>query len=98
MQKCRKLFIMIYFCSSYEQELKKSVAHITAFLENKDKEVASMGTTYKQIHELVNQINKCGYFDRKDSQGNDEQEGKFFIEIKFLSTSKSKTKNVHFSF
>ena len=74
------------------------MAHITAFLENKDKEVASMGTTYKQIHELVNQINKCGYFDRKDSQGNDEQEGKFFLEIKFLSTSKSKTKNVHFSF
>ena len=34
--------------------------HIVNFLDAQDKEVA--GTTYKQLRELVDHVQKCGYF------------------------------------
>ena len=42
--------------------MTQAAEHIVNFLDAKDKEVA--GTTYKNLKDLIRQINECGYFDK----------------------------------
>ena len=47
---------------SYTSQLTEAAEHIVNFLDAKDKEVA--GTTYKNLKDLIRQINECGYFEK----------------------------------
>lgn len=41
------------------------------YLDGKDKEVA--GTTYKNLKDLISQINACGYFDKSQTAEEEEE-------------------------
>ena len=52
-------------CScSYAHELFTASEHMVNYLDAQEKEVA--GTTYKKLREMVDQIQKCGYFNKGD--------------------------------
>ena len=55
---------------SYAQELVTASEHIVNYLDAQDKEVA--GTTYKQLRELVDHVQKCGYFSQGDQSAEQE--------------------------
>jgi len=57
--------------NSYQDEVTKAAEHITNFLEAKDKEV--IGTTYKALHEMIEKIAECGYFDQVHEEAEEEQ-------------------------
>ncbi|KAH9496414.1 Caprin-1 [Bulinus truncatus] len=67
----------------YPQKLTTAAEHLVNILEGKDRQV--VGTTYKEIKELITLIKECGYFERakkavveevpaEDSQTNEEFE------------------------
>ncbi|KAK2146087.1 hypothetical protein LSH36_634g00074 [Paralvinella palmiformis] len=47
--------------TGYTEQLTNASEHIISFLDARDKSV--IGTTYKQLREMVDKINDCGYFD-----------------------------------
>lgn len=52
--------------TSYTEQLSAASEHIVNYLEGKEKDVA--GTTYKQLKDLVSQINQSGYFDQVNTE------------------------------
>ena len=48
--------------TDYAERLNTAAEHLVNILEGKDRNV--LGTTYKEIKELLNLINECGYFER----------------------------------
>lgn len=53
------------------EQLTRASEHIVSFLDGREKSV--MGTTYKQLKEMVDKINDCGYFDNVNSPGEETQ-------------------------
>lgn len=49
-------------CEDYPQKLNLAADHLVNILDGKDRQV--MGTTYKELKELITLINECGYFER----------------------------------
>ncbi|CAL1546086.1 unnamed protein product [Lymnaea stagnalis] len=54
----------------YPQKLTTAAEHLVNILEGKDRQV--VGTTYKEIKELITLINGCGYFERAKKPVTDE--------------------------
>lgn len=46
----------------YPQRLTQAAEHLVNILDGKDRQV--VGTTYKELKELITLINECGYFER----------------------------------
>ena len=57
---------------SYEVQLSAAAEHLAHFLDSKEKEV--IGTTYKELRDMVAGIHKCGYFDRVSVEEKEEVE------------------------
>lgn len=55
--------------NDYAQKLTTAADHLVNILEGKDRQV--VGTTYKEIKELITLINGCGYFERAKKAGSD---------------------------
>ncbi|XP_059179543.1 caprin-1-like isoform X2 [Physella acuta] len=55
--------------NDYAQKLTTAAEHLVNILEGKDRQV--VGTTYKEIKELITLINGCGYFERANKAGSD---------------------------
>ena len=58
--------------TSYADQLNAASEHLTFFLDSKDKEV--IGTTYKDLREMVCKVHECGYFDRVAAAAEEEEE------------------------
>ncbi|XP_064400637.1 caprin-1-like isoform X2 [Halichondria panicea] len=59
---------------SYADDLERASEFIQQIIEQSGKE--ALGSTYKQLYELFQKIEGCGYFDRPASDtGDDEEEG-----------------------
>ncbi|GFO33824.1 Caprin-1, partial [Plakobranchus ocellatus] len=58
--------------SGYSQRLITAAEHLVAILDGKDRQV--VGTTYKEIKELITSISECGYFEKMAS-GDEVEEG-----------------------
>lgn len=61
----------------YQAQLNAAGEHVINLIDSRDKEV--VGTTYKVLKELINDISNCGYFERamkedKADDGSTEQE------------------------
>jgi len=54
----------------YAQQLTTAAEHLVNTLDGKDRQV--LGTTYKELKELLNLINDCGYFERVSQAKSDE--------------------------
>ena len=52
--------------SGYSQRLTTAAEHLVAILDGKDRQV--VGTTYKEIKELIDLISGCGYFENLSSE------------------------------
>ncbi|KAK3750919.1 hypothetical protein RRG08_029836 [Elysia crispata] len=52
--------------SGYSQRLTTAADHLVAILDGKDRQV--VGTTYKEIKELITLISGCGYFEKLTSE------------------------------
>ena len=50
----------------YPQRLSQASEHMVNILEGKDRQV--LGTTYKDIKDLLTLINECGYFERANAK------------------------------
>ena len=58
-------------CFSYAHELQAASEHMVSFIDGQNKAV--VGTTYKELKQLVGQINQCGYFDKTDAEEEAEE-------------------------
>merc|ERR1712193_134309 len=56
---------------SFADELQASAEHLARYVEGSDKEV--LGTTYKDLRAIVEQIQECGYFDQQAAAEEDEE-------------------------
>ncbi|XP_064600396.1 caprin-1-like [Liolophura sinensis] len=54
----------------YQEQLTQAAEHVSNLLDGKDKEV--VGTTYKELRELMDLINNCGYFENIPCYGETE--------------------------
>ena len=54
----------------YPQRLLQASEHMVNILEGKDRQV--LGTTYKDIKDLLTLINDCGYFERANKSGEEK--------------------------
>ena len=45
--------------------------HLTFLLEGKDKEI--LGTTYKELHDMIGKIEECGYFNHVVEEEEEEE-------------------------
>lgn len=51
-----------FLCFSFSEHLNAASDHLVSYLDRQDKKV--LNTTYKELHELIDRIENCGYFDR----------------------------------
>ncbi|RUS81922.1 hypothetical protein EGW08_010308 [Elysia chlorotica] len=58
--------------SGYSQRLTTAAEHLVAILDGKDRQV--VGTTYKEIKELITLISGCGYFEKVVSEADPAEE------------------------
>ena len=65
----------------YAQQLTTAAEHLVNTLDGKDRQV--LGTTYKELKELLNLINDCGYFERVSQAKSDE--GKVKLKLKEIN-------------
>lgn len=66
-------------CENYPKKLNQAAEHLVNVLDGKDRQV--VGTTYKELKELITLINDCGYFERAPKT---ESEGMFIIHCDFI--------------
>ena len=45
----------------FSSQLASASEHLVSYLDRSDKQV--VGTTYKDVHQLVDQVAECGFFD-----------------------------------
>ena len=68
--------------SRFSDQLISAADHMTSYLDQLDKEV--VGTTYKNLYQLIDKINTCGYFEQGDVATEPEQT---ISEVVYASTS-----------
>lgn len=57
--------------TDYQEQLNAASEHIVSLIDAKDKEV--LGTTYKELKELIDLINQCGYFENAPLEEEEEE-------------------------
>ena len=76
---------MVGLLDSFSSQLTSASEHLVSYVERSDKPV--VGTTYKHLHELVDQLNAAGFFE--PSSGSAAQTDDAEVAVESLSQAEA---------